>query len=438
MKGHKQKSAALLRALGEFKVYGDIVNVRSGPVVTLYEFVPAAGIKESKVAGLAPDLARVMKAVSCRIAVVPGQNVIGIELPNAKRSVVPMKGLLNKPEFKKSDDKLPVALGVDIKGDPVVVDISKMPHLLVAGTTGSGKSVAMNTFIVSLLKRLTPEEVRFIMIDPKMLELSVYNDIPHLLTPVITDPSKAVHALKWAVSEMELRYSKMTGVGVRNITGYNETASEKMPYIVVVIDEVADLMMVAGKEIEGMVQRLAQMARAAGIHVIMATQRPSVDVITGTIKANFPTRISFQVTSRFDSRTILGEQGAEQLLGKGDMLFMQGGGQIKRVHGAFIPDDEVATFVDSLKRSTPQFVNIFGVNEAEAIDDDPVTDYDRAVVIVTVERRSDPLYLQRRLELPFVEVLALVERLERNGVIAAPNPSGGGKRRILRALHELV
>lgn len=438
MKGHKRKSAALLRALEEFKVYGEIVNVRSGPVVSLYEFVPAPGIKESKVAGLAPDLARVMKAVSCRIAVVPGENVIGIELPNDKRDVVLLNGLFDKPVFKKSDDKLGVALGVDIKGDPVVVDISKMPHLLVAGTTGSGKSVAINTFIVSLLKRLTPEEVRFLMIDPKMLELSVYNDIPHLLTPVITDPEKAIHALKWAVSEMESRYGKMTTVGVRNITGYNEAVAEKLPYIVVVIDEVADLMMVAGKEIEGMVQRLAQMARAAGIHVIMATQRPSVDVITGTIKANFPTRISFQVTSKFDSRTILGEQGAEQLLGKGDMLFMQGGGQMRRVHGAFIPDKEVEEFVNSLKTTKPQFVNIFGVDEAEAVDDDPVTDYDRAVVIVTVEGRSDPLYLQRRLELPFVKVMALVEKLELNGVVAAPDPGSNGKRRILRALHELV
>ena len=353
---------------GDFGVRGEIINARPGPVVTLYELEPAPGIKSSRVIGLSDDIARSMSALSARVAVVSGRNAIGIELPNPTREKVYLRELLAAVDYNESTAKLPLCLGKTIGGEPVIVDLARMPHLLIAGTTGSGKSVAINTMILSLLYRLTPDQCRLIMVDPKMLELSVYDAIPHLLTPVVTDPKKAVVALKWAVREMEERYKKMSKLGVRNIDGYNarvveakgkgeklsrtvhtgydkesgeaiyeaeELDLEPLPFIVIIVDEMADLMMVAGKDIEGAVQRLAQMARAAGLHVILATQRPSVDVITGTIKANFPTRISFQVTSKIDSRTILGEQGAEQLLGQGDMLYMAGGGRISRVHGPF-------------------------------------------------------------------------------------------------------
>ena len=387
----EQNARLLEGVLDDFGVKGEIVNVRPGPVVTLYELEPAPGIKSSRVIGLADDIARSMSAISARVAVVQGRNAIGIELPNQRRETVYLRELLASEDFEKSKHRLAIALGKTIGGEPVIVDLARMPHLLVAGTTGSGKSVAINTMILSLLYRLKPEQCRLIMVDPKMLELSVYDGIPHLLTPVVTDPKKAVVALKWAVREMEDRYKKMSKIGVRNIDGFNarvvearakgetmtrtvqtgfdretgeaiyeheELELEELPYIVVVVDEMADLMMVAGKDIEGAIQRLAQMARAAGIHIIMATQRPSVDVITGTIKANFPTRISFQVTSKIDSRTILGEQGAEQLLGQGDMLYMAGGGRISRVHGPFVSDAEVEKVVAHLKKQgAPEYLN---------------------------------------------------------------------------------
>ncbi len=395
----EQNAGLLESVLEDFGVKGEIIHVRPGPVVTLYEFEPAPGVKSSRVIGLADDIARSMSALSARVAVVPGRNVIGIELPNAMRETVYFREMIESQDFEKSGYKLALGLGKTIGGEPVIAELAKMPHLLVAGTTGSGKSVAINTMILSLLYRMSPEQCRLIMVDPKMLELSVYDGIPHLLTPVVTDPKKAVMALKWAVREMEERYRKMSRLGVRNIDGYNgrvAQAREKgetihimvqtgfdrstgapieeqqemdltpMPYIVVIVDEMADLMMVAGKEIEGAIQRLAQMARAAGIHLIMATQRPSVDVITGTIKANFPTRISFQVTSKIDSRTILGEQGAEQLLGQGDMLHMQGGGRISRVHGPFVSDLEVEKVVAHLKtQGRPEYLDTVTADEEE-------------------------------------------------------------------------
>ncbi|TIS81469.1 MAG: DNA translocase FtsK, partial [Mesorhizobium sp.] len=399
----EQNARLLEGVLEDFGVKGEIIHVRPGPVVTLYELEPAPGIKSSRVIGLSDDIARSMSAIACRVAVVPGRNAIGIELPNAKRETVYLREIMASRDFETTKAKLALALGKTINGEAVIVDIAKMPHVLVAGTTGSGKSVAINTMILSLLYRLTPQECRLIMIDPKMLELSVYDGIPHLLTPVVTDPKKAVVALKWTVREMEDRYRKMSKVGVRNIDGFNARVSqaekkgekisrtvqtgfdrqtgeaiyetedldlEPMPYIVVIIDEMADLMMVAGKDIEGAVQRLAQMARAAGIHVIMATQRPSVDVITGTIKANFPTRISFQVTSKIDSRTILGEQGAEQLLGMGDMLYMAGGGRIQRVHGPFVSDDEVERIVGHLKlQGVPEYLDAITEDDEEDDED---------------------------------------------------------------------
>src|SRR6185295_17216589 len=387
--------------LEDFGVKGDIINVRPGPVVTLFELEPAPGIKSSRVISLADDIARSMSAISARVAVVPGRNAIGIELPNENRETVFLREMLASADFEKMKGKLNLCLGKTIGGEPVIADLARMPHLLIAGTTGSGKSVGINTMILSLLYQMTPSQCRMIMIDPKMLELSIYDGIPHLLTPVVTDPSKAVTALKWAVREMEDRYRKMSKIGVRNIDGFNQRVTESaakgetitrtvqtgfdretgeaiyeseefnlepLPFIVVIIDEMADLMMVAGKDIEGAVQRLAQMARAAGIHVVMATQRPSVDVITGTIKANFPTRISFQVTSKIDSRTILGEQGAEQLLGQGDMLYMAGGGRISRLHGPFVSDDEVEKIVRSLKKQgAPEYI--------EAVTEEPEEGY---------------------------------------------------------------
>jgi DNA segregation ATPase FtsK/SpoIIIE, S-DNA-T family len=473
----EQNARLLEGVLDDFGVKGEIVNVRPGPVVALYELEPAPGIKSSRVIGLADDIARSMSAVSARVAVVQGRNAIGIELPNQRRETVYLRELLASEEFSKSNHRLPIALGKTIGGEPVIVDLTRMPHLLVAGTTGSGKSVAINTMILSLLYRMKPERCRLIMVDPKMLELSAYDGIPHLLTPVVTDSKKAVIALKWAVREMEDRYKKMSKVGVRNIDGFNARVAEavakgealtrtvqtgfdketgeaiyeseeipldELPYIVVVVDEMADLMMVAGKDIEGAIQRLAQMARAAGIHLIMATQRPSVDVITGTIKANFPTRISFQVTSKIDSRTILGEQGAEQLLGQGDMLYMAGGGRISRVHGPFVSDNEVEKVVAHLKKQgAPEYLHaITEDNEAGEDDDEaPLPSpgsmdaeesadyYDRAVNIVLRDRKVSTSYIQRRLSVGYNKAASLVERMEKEGVVSAPNHSG--KREIL-------
>jgi len=472
----EQNARLLEGVLEDFGVKGAIINVRPGPVVTLYELEPAPGIKSSRVIGLADDIARSMSAVSARVAVVQGRNAIGVELPNQRRETVFLRELLASEDFEKSKYSLAIALGKTIGGEPIIVDLAKMPHLLVAGTTGSGKSVAINTMILSLLYRLKPSECRLIMVDPKMLELSVYDGIPHLLTPVVTDPKKAVVALKWAVREMEDRYKAMSKLGVRNIDGFNarvvqaiakkETITRTvqtgfdhetgeaiyeqevmdlapLPYIVVIVDEMADLMMVAGKDIEGAIQRLAQMARAAGIHLIMATQRPSVDVITGTIKANFPTRISFQVTSKIDSRTILGEQGAEQLLGQGDMLYMAGGGRISRVHGPFVSDNEVEKVVAHLKsQGQPEYLDTItadvdagAADEGErpapgSMDAEEAGDlYDRAVAIVLRDRKCSTSYIQRRLSVGYNKAASLVERMEEEGVVGAPNHSG--KRAIL-------
>ncbi|MCL4151903.1 UNVERIFIED_CONTAM: hypothetical protein GTU68_025855 [Idotea baltica] len=439
----EQNARLLEGVLEDFGVRGEIINVRPGPVVTLYELEPAPGIKSSRVIGLADDIARSMSAIAARVAVIPGRNAIGIELPNSKRETVYLRELLDSTDFEKTKAKLALCLGKTIGGEAVIADLAKMPHVLVAGTTGSGKSVAINTMILSILYRMQPEECRLIMIDPKMLELSVYDGIPHLLTPVVTDPKKAVVALKWTVREMEDRYKKMSKLGVRNIDGFNsrvkqaskkreeELKLEPMPYIVVIIDEMADLMMVAGKEIEGTVQRLAQMARAAGIHVVMATQRPSVDVITGTIKANFPTRISFQVTSKIDSRTILGEQGAEQLLGMGDMLFMAGGGRIQRVHGPFVGDNEVEEVVAHLQsQGVPEYLeaitNAMTGGSSEGGEGDL---YDQAVAIVLRDKKASTSYVQRRLSIGYNRAASIIEKMEEEGVISAPNHAG--KRDIL-------
>ena len=459
--------------LQDFGVKGDIINVRPGPVVTLFELEPAPGIKSSRVISLADDIARSMSAISARVAVVPGRNAIGIELPNHSRETVYFREMLASSDFEKMKGKLPICLGKTIGGEPVIADLARMPHLLIAGTTGSGKSVGINTFILSLLYQMTPEQCRMIMIDPKMLELSIYDGIPHLLTPVVTDPQKAVVALKWAVREMEDRYRKMSKIGVRNIDGFNQRVSEAasegrtitrtvqtgfdretgeaiyeseefdlqpLPYIVIIVDEMADLMMVAGKDIEGAIQRLAQMARAAGIHIVTATQRPSVDVITGTIKANFPTRISFMVTSKIDSRTILGEQGAEQLLGNGDMLYMASGGRTKRLHGAFVSDAEVEAVVNHLKsQGTPDYLdNITEEDEEggefgnEAMGEGGGSGdelYDKAVHIVLTDKKASTSYVQRRLGVGYNKAATLIERMEREGVISAANHAG--KREIL-------
>jgi len=468
-----EENARLLEAvLGDFGVRGRIVAVRPGPVVTLYELEPAAGVKSSRVVSLSDDIARSMSAVAARVAVIPGRNVIGIELPNQKRETVYLRELFSAPEYEKSRAPLTLALGKTIGGEAVMADLAKMPHLLIAGTTGSGKSVALNTMILSLLYRMPPEHCRIIMIDPKMLELSVYEGIPHLLAPVVIDPKKAVVALKWAVREMESRYGKMAKIGVRGVEAFNDRvrkAKEKgevmkrtvqtgfdretgqpvyedemlelepMPFIVVVVDEMADLMMISGKEIEGAVQRLAQMARAAGIHLIAATQRPSVDVITGTIKANFPTRISFQVTSKIDSRTILGEQGAEQLLGQGDMLYMMAGGRIRRVHGPYVTDSEVEDVVRFLKtQGHPDYLEAV-TEEPDEESDDPYglslggeggdDLYDKAVAIVARERKVSTSYIQRRLQIGYNRAARLIERMEEDGMISKPNHQG--KREIL-------
>ncbi|MFN3546247.1 MAG: DNA translocase FtsK 4TM domain-containing protein [Mesorhizobium sp.] len=477
----EQNARLLEGVLEDFGVKGEIIHVRPGPVVTLYELEPAPGIKSSRVIGLADDIARSMSAIACRVAVVPGRNAIGIELPNAKRETVYLRELLASRDFEQSKAKLALALGKTINGEAVIADIAKFPHLLVAGTTGSGKSVAINTFILSILYRMKPEDCRLIMIDPKMLELSVYDGIPHLLTPVVTDPKKAVVALKWTVREMEDRYRKMSKVGVRNIDGFNQRVGQAqkkgeaisrtvqtgfdrdtgeaiyetenldlkpLPYIVVIIDEMADLMMVAGKDIEGAVQRLAQMARAAGIHVIMATQRPSVDVITGTIKANFPTRISFQVTSKIDSRTILGEMGAEQLLGMGDMLYMAGGGRIQRVHGPFVSDDEVEKVVSHLKlQGVPEYLDAITEEDddedgepsgkggggsgagAGGNFDDSDDPYDQAVSVVLRDGKASTSYIQRRLGIGYNRAASIIERMEKEGIVGPANHAG--KREIL-------
>ncbi len=474
----QENATALEGVLGDFGVRGEIINARPGPVVTLYELEPAPGIKSSRVIGLADDIARSMSALSARVAVVSGRNAIGIELPNPTREKVFFREMLATNDYEDTQAKLPLCLGKTIGGEPVIVDLARMPHLLIAGTTGSGKSVAINTMILSLLYRLKPDQCRLIMVDPKMLELSVYDGIPHLLTPVVTDPKKAVVALKWAVREMEERYKKMSKLGVRNIDGYNarvaeakgkgeklsrtvhtgydkesgeaiyeaeELDLEPLPFIVVIVDEMADLMMVAGKDIEGAVQRLAQMARAAGLHVILATQRPSVDVITGTIKANFPTRISFQVTSKIDSRTILGEQGAEQLLGQGDMLYMAGGGRISRVHGPFCSDEEVEKIVRHLKaQGTPQYLEaVTAADEEEGTDEDSAvfdatgmgqagdaTDlYQMAVQVVLRDKKASTSYIQRRLQIGYNRAASLMERMEKEGVVGQPNHAG--KREIL-------
>jgi S-DNA-T family DNA segregation ATPase FtsK/SpoIIIE len=468
-----EKNAKLLESvLADFGVNGTITKVSPGPVVTLYELEPSPGTRAARVISLADDIARNMSAASVRVAVVPGRNVIGIELPNARRETVYLRELLSSEAYTDAGGQLPLVLGKDIAGQPIIADMARMPHLLIAGTTGSGKSVAINTMILSLLYRLPPQKCRFIMIDPKMLELSVYEGIPHLLAPVVTEPKKAIMALRWTVREMEERYRAMSKLGVRNIEGYNMRLREaqkqgesltrtvqtgfdresgkpiyeeqpldltELPTIVVIVDEMADLMIVAGKEIETAVQRLAQMARAAGIHILMATQRPSVDVITGTIKANFPTRISFQVTSKIDSRTILGEQGAEQLLGQGDMLFMAGGGRITRVHGPFVRDDEVEAIVKFLKaQGEPEYLDEVTEDDGEASafgesggggfgggngnSGDEL--YDRAVDLVLREQKASTSFLQRHLQLGYNKAATLIERMEREGLVSQATATG--------------
>lgn len=468
----QQNAQVLLKVLADFGVKGQIIHISQGPVVTQYEFEPAAGTKSSRIIGLSDDIARSLSAISTRIAVIPGRNVLGIELPNKQRAFFCLRELIETAAYQDNNITLPLILGKDLAGKPYVADLAKMPHLLVAGTTGSGKSVAINAMIISLLYRYTPLECRLIMIDPKMLELSTYDNIPHLLTPVVTEPSKAVVALKWAVKEMENRYRSMSNIGVRNIAGYNARISEackegkvlertiqtgfdpetgqpiyetiemsmkKLPFIVIIVDEMADLMLVAGKDIELSIQRLAQMARAAGIHIIMATQRPSVDVITGVIKANFPSRVSFKVTSKIDSRTILGEQGSEQLLGMGDMLYMGNASKITRVHGPFVDDLEVEKITEYLRSTgTPDYISAVTQQldddevATEDTSDDSTSDealYKRALQIVQLERKISISYIQRCLRIGYNRAANLVEKMEQTGVISPPNHTG--KREIL-------
>lgn len=468
--GALERNADTLEAvLNDYGIRGSIVNIKPGPVVTLYELEPAPGVKSSRVIALADDIARSMSAVSARVAVVPGKNVIGIELPNKHRETVHLRELLSTEPYEESKAHLTLALGKDIGGTPIMADLSRMPHLLVAGTTGSGKSVAVNAMILSLLYQHSPEECKFIMIDPKMLELSIYDGIPHLLSPVVTDPKKAIIALRWVVREMESRYQAMSKLSVRNIEGYNKRLGEAkargeimsrkvqtgfdpetgapifenqalsldpLPFIVVVVDEMADLMLVAGKEIESAVQRLAQMARAAGIHLIMATQRPSVDVITGTIKANFPTRISFQVTSKIDSRTILGEQGAEQLLGQGDMLYMAAGGRISRIHGPYVGDGDVEKVVQFLKaHSTPSYISEVTVDTSSEFDEgkEPKDEedelYQQALALIYREGKASTSFIQRYLKIGYNRAARLIDKMEEEGIVSAPNHVG--KREVL-------
>jgi S-DNA-T family DNA segregation ATPase FtsK/SpoIIIE len=469
-----ERNARLLESvLDDFKVQGAITEVRPGPVVTMYELEPAPGIKASRVIALADDIARNMSAISARVAVIPGRNVIGIELPNAKRESVSLHELVGSETFEEQGAQLPIILGKNIAGDPVITDLAPMPHLLVAGTTGSGKSVGLNSMILSLLYKLTPDQCRMIMIDPKMLELSMYDDIPHLLSPVVTDPAKAVRALKWAVEQMEDRYRQMSSVGVRSLASFNDKVraakakgqplgrrvqtgydgetgqpvyeEEKLEYdvlpqIVVIVDELADLMMTAGKEVEFLIQRLAQKARAAGIHLIMATQRPSVDVITGVIKANLPTRISFHVTSKIDSRTILGEQGAEQLLGRGDMLYMPGGKGIVRVHGPFVSDDEVRAVADHWRtQGQPDYISsvteepedgfaMEGAPEGEDTAEDQ--QYRAAIQLVCESQKASTSWLQRQLRIGYNSAARLIERMEKDGIVGRPDHVG--RREVLR------
>ncbi len=463
----EQNAKLLAKVLNDFGVKGNILKVRPGPVVTLYELEPSPGTKSARVIGLADDIARSMSAISARISVIPGRNLLGIELPNVQRETVYLRELMETEEYRDPRIKLPIALGKDIGGDAVMTDLSRMPHLLIAGTTGSGKSVAVNAMILSYLYRLSPDECKFIMIDPKMLELSVYEGIPHLLAPVVTEPGKAVVALKWAVREIENRYRLMSNLGVRNISGYNKRIEDaikkgdklertvqtgfnpatgepifekqplemiKLPFIVIIVDEMADLMLTAGKDIESSIQRLAQMARAAGIHMVMATQRPSVDVITGVIKANFPTRISFQVTSRIDSRTILGEMGAEQLLGMGDMLYMAGGGRVTRVHGPFVGDAEVDKVVKHLRlQGKPSYVEDITKEEetTDATTESNSCDdlYDQAVAIVLRDKKASISYVQRQLKIGYNRAANIIEKMEQEGVLSQANHAG--KREIL-------
>jgi DNA segregation ATPase FtsK/SpoIIIE, S-DNA-T family len=459
----------LIQTLKDFGIKGDIVNVYTGPVVTLYEFEPIAGTKSARIIGLSDDIARSMKAHSARIAVVPGENALGIELPNKKRETIYLRDMLESKVYNEKNHNLPIILGKDISGNPIVADLSKMPHLLVAGTTGSGKSVSINTMLLSLLYSLSPKKCKLLLVDPKMLELSVYDGIPHLITPVVTEPKKAVAALKWVVKEMEERYRLISNLGVRNIAGYNEKIVEannkqitlyrsiqtgfdresgkpiiekiaidmnELPYIVVIVDEMADLMLVAGKEIETSIQRLSQMARAAGIHLVMATQRPSVDVITGVIKANFPTRISFHVTSRIDSRTILGEQGAEQLLGMGDLLYMGNGSKIVRIHGPYVADDEVRNVVAFLKtQGQPEYIENVTLDDEDSQSDISMSDgvddemYQKALEIVVRDKKASTSYIQRCLRIGYNRAATIIEKLEKNGVVSEANHVG--KREVL-------
>ncbi|ETZ06863.1 DNA translocase FtsK [Holospora obtusa F1] len=455
----------LQNVLEEFGIKGKIVNTRPGPVVTLYDLEPAPGVKSSRIISLSDDIARSMSVLSARVALIPGKNLMGIELSNVHRHMVYLHDLLNSPFYTDFQGQLGLALGQDIAGQPVIVDLAKMPHLLVAGTTGSGKSVGISSMILSLLYRLSPKQCKLLLIDPKIIDLTVYDEIPHLIAPVITDHKKALEALKWAVQEMELRYRKMSQLGVRNISGYNQKVQEAkkenqpltrevqlgfdsenrpcfqqqvfdtefLPYIVIIVDEMADLMLVAGKELEVLIQRLAQMARAAGIHLIMATQRPSVDVITGTIKANFPTRLSFQVSSKIDSRTILGEQGAESLLGQGDMLYMASAGRVMRIHGPFVSDEEIEKVVNFLKtRGSPEYINM-EIQEEDKITGELLSQqdalYQKAVAIVYQDRKVSTSYIQRQLQIGYNRAARIIEQMEKEGIISAPNHSG--KREIL-------
>ena len=424
------------KILLDFGIDGKIKAINNGPVVSLYEFEPAPGVKVSKIINLSEDLARNTSSTSARVSVIPGKNTVGIEIPNEEREGVSLREIISYEKFQKKDTKLPIALGKSISGMPIVGDLTTMPHLLIAGTTGSGKSVCINTIIVSLLYKLNPDLCKFILIDPKMLELSTYEGIPHLLTPVITDAKKATSALAWTVKEMNSRYKLMSKVGVRNIDGYNAKHKLKMPYIIVVVDEMSDLMLVAGKEIENYIQKLSQMARAAGIHIIMATQRPSVDVITGTIKANFPTRISFQVSSKIDSRTILGEQGAEQLLGKGDMLFMSSANRIIRIHGPYVSEQEIERIANSIRvQGEPEYMEEITTQEnndsstSSSVGEDEDELYSQAIDIIKTEGKASTSFLQRKLQIGYNRAARIIDMMEEKGIVSKANHVG--KREVL-------